>query len=88
MNKSLNLFHPCSNGVLFFKYSAIAFQFVNVDLGPLKTVTVRHDNKGGKESWFINQVYKTIYCKVAKSCQTTLEGESLSRMAHPIANYA
>lgn len=40
----------------YMYFSAIAFQFVNVDLGPLKSVTVRHDNKGGKESWFINHV--------------------------------
>jgi hypothetical protein len=43
--------------VFFFVwYSANAFQLVNVDLGKLKSVTIRHDNEGGKESWFISQV--------------------------------
>ena len=41
---------------LKIKNSAIAFKFVNNDLGPLKSVTIRHDNKGGKASWFVNQV--------------------------------
>ena len=40
--------------------SAIAFQVANVDLGRLKTITVRHDNKGGKESWFVDQVRQKI----------------------------
>ena len=39
----------------------------NIDVGPIKKIIIKHDNKGLGTGWYLEEVCRRIYCPVTSA---------------------